>query len=413
MNEVTDALKAKFNEAKAKNLDLDMRRGKPSPQQMDLTLPMLDLVTSDDYRTASGDDTRNYGGLDGLPEMKQFFAEFLEAPAPANVIVGGNSSLNLMHDTISRAVSHGVHGSDKTWAAAKAKFICPSPGYDRHFAICEHYGIEMITVGMTAEGPDMDAVEQLVAADESIKGIWVVPKYANPTGVSCSDETVKRLAAMETAANDFRIFWDNAYAHHHLGEQQDRVLNIIDECAAAGNADRVFVYGSTSKISFAGSGIAAMAGSVNNMDWMRGHLSIATIGPDKINQLRHLRFFKDMNGLHAHMEKHAAILRPKFDAVLEVLEAELGGRNLATWNVPNGGYFISLDTNPGCASRVVALAAELGVKLTGAGATYPYKNDPENRNIRLAPSYPSVEEIRQAMEVLCLCVEIADAERNA
>lgn len=406
------ALQGKYEEAKAKNLALDMTRGKPGTEQLDLTLPMLDLVTSSDYKTPAGADTRNYGGLDGIDEMKNLFVEFLEVASKDEVIVGGNSSLTLMHDTIARCVSHGTVGSQKPWGQEKVKFLCPAPGYDRHFGICEHFGIEMITVPMDDKGPDMNKVQELVKADASIKGIWIVPKYGNPTGLSVADEVVDRLAKMETAASDFRIFWDNAYTVHHLSADADVIKNLFEACKAEGNPDRVFVYGSTSKITFAGSGVAAMGGSVDNMNWFRNHLSMSTIGPDKINQLRHVRFFGDMNGLKAHMEKHAAIIKPKFDIVISILQDKLGGKNLATWTNPKGGYFISLDTNEGCAKRVVQLADEAGVKLTAAGATFPYKNDPKNTNIRLAPTLPSVEEIKLAMEVVCLCVELADAEIN-
>lgn len=408
------ALQAKFEEAKAKNLALDMTRGKPGSEQLDLSLPMLDLVTAADYKTAAGADSRNYGGLDGIPESKELFKDFLEVSSVNEVIVGGNSSLTLMHDTIARCMSHGTVGSAKPWSKEeKVKFLCPSPGYDRHFAICEHFGIEMVVVDMELTGPNMDQVEALVAADDSIKGIWVVPKYGNPTGTSVSDEVVDRLATMTTKASDFRIFWDNAYSVHHLSDDKDEIKNLFDACKAAGNDDRVFVYGSTSKITFAGAGMAAMGGSVANMDWMRGHLTISTIGPDKINQVRHDRFFGNFAGLQEHMKKHAALIKPKFEIVISILEDKLGGKNLATWTNPKGGYFISLDTNEGCAKRVVALANEAGVKLTAAGATFPYMKDPKDTNIRLAPTLPSVEEIKQAMEVVCLCVEIADAEKNA
>lgn len=407
-------LQKQYEEAKAKNLALDMTRGKPGSEQLDLSLPMLDLVTSSDYKTIAGEDTRNYGGLDGIAEAKQLFVEFLEVSAPNEVVVGGNSSLTLMHDTVARCMSHGNSSSSTPWGKLeKVKFLCPSPGYDRHFAICEHFGIEMITVDMIEGGPDMDQVEKLLAADSSIKGIWIVPKYGNPTGTSVSDEVVDRLASMKVAADDFRIFWDNAYTVHHLSEDVDHVKNLFEACKVAGNPDRVLIYGSTSKITFAGSGMAAVAGSVANMDWMRVHLSISTIGPDKINQVRHLRFFKNFAGLVEHMKKHAALIKPKFDIVISILEEQLGGKSLAQWTNPKGGYFISLDTNEGCAKRVVQLAAEAGVKLTGAGATFPYKNDPKNTNIRLAPTLPSVEEIKLAMEVVCLCVKLADAEKNA
>lgn len=408
------ALQAQFEEAKAKNLALDMTRGKPGSEQLDLALPMLDLVTSSDYKTLAGGDTRNYGGLDGIPEAKELFKEFLEASSTDEVVVGGNSSLTLMHDTIARCMSHGTVDSFQPWSKEeKVKFLCPSPGYDRHFSICEHFGIEMVVVDMELSGPNMDQVEALVAADDSIKGIWVVPKYGNPTGTSVSDEVVDRLSSMGTAANDFRIFWDNAYSVHHLTDDQDQIKNLLTACKTAGNDNRVFVYGSTSKITFAGSGMAAVAGSVANMDWMRKHLSMSTIGPDKINQVRHARFFGNFAGLQDHMKKHAALIKPKFEIVISILEDQLGSKGLASWTNPKGGYFISLDTNEGCAKRVVALANEAGVKLTAAGATFPYKNDPKDTNIRLAPTLPSVEEIKQAMDIVCLCIQIADAEKNA
>ena len=408
------ALQGKYDEAKAKNLALDMTRGKPGSEQLDLSLPMLDLVTSSDYKTIAGGDSRNYGGLDGIPEAKELFKEFLETESTNEVIVGGNSSLTLMHDTIARCISHGNSSSSTAWGKLeKVKFLCPSPGYDRHFSICEHFGIEMVPVDMIEGGPDMDQVEALVAADDSIKGIWVVPKYGNPTGTSVSDEVVDRLAKMSTAAADFRIFWDNAYTVHHLSDDVDVIKNLFAECKSAGNPDRVFVFGSTSKITFAGSGISGVGASESNINWMKGHLSMSTIGPDKINQVRHMRFFKNFAGLQDHMKKHAALIKPKFDIVISILEAQLGEKSLASWTNPKGGYFISLDTNNGCAKRVVQLASEAGVKLTAAGATFPYKNDPKDRNIRLAPTLPSVEEIKLAMEVVCLCVELADAEKNA
>ena len=406
-------LQGLYEEAKAKNLALDMTRGKPGSEQLDLTLPMLDLVTSSDYKTVGGADSRNYGGLDGIPEAKQLFKEFLEVDSTDEVVVGGNSSLTLMHDTVARCISHGNSSSSKPWGKLdKVKFLCPSPGYDRHFSICEHFGIEMITVENKNNDLDISKIEELVANDESIKGIWVVPKYGNPTGTSVADEVVERLAKMETAANDFRIFWDNAYTVHHLSDNVDVIKNIFSECKAAGNEDRVFILGSTSKITFAGAGIAAIGGSVANMNWIRKHLAISTIGPDKINQVRHTRFFGDFSGLKEHMKKHGALIKPKFEVVTSILQDKLGGRGLATWTNPKGGYFISLDTNEGCAKKVVSLAAEAGVKLTAAGATFPYKNDPKDTNIRLAPTLPSIEEIKQAMEIVCLCVELADAEKN-
>lgn len=411
-----DALQKQYQEAKAKNLALDMTRGKPSPEQLDLALPMLDLVTSSDYKTLAGGDTRNYGGLDGIPEAKALFKEFLEVSNTNEVIIAGNGSLTLMFDTMAQAVSHGVVGSEKPWGQLeKVKFLCPSPGYDRHFSICENLGIEMIPVGMDENGPLMDEVEQLVAADSSIKGIWVVPKYSNPTGISCSDEVVTRLASMKTAASDFRIFWDNAYTVHHLynASNRDEVKDVLGACKEAGNADRVFIFGSMSKITFAGAAVAAMGGSEENMTWKKKALAFSTIGPDKINQVRHTRFFPNMDAVMNHMDKHADILRAKFEVVLEVLNAKLDGKELATWTTPKGGYFISLDTNEGCAKRVVQLAADAGVKLTAAGATFPYGKDPKDSNIRLAPSLPSVSEIRTAMEIVALCIELADAEKKA
>ncbi|MBO73533.1 MAG: aminotransferase [Flavobacteriales bacterium] len=407
-------LKEQFEEAKAKNLALDMTRGKPGSEQLDLTLPMLDLVTSSDYKTAAGADSRNYGGLDGIPEAKELFREFLEVSSINEVVVGGNSSLTLMHDTIARCISHGNASSSAPWGKLeKVKFLCPSPGYDRHFAICEHFGIEMITVENKDNDLDIDKIEELVVSDDSIKGIWVVPKYGNPTGTSVADDVVDRLAKMETAANDFRIFWDNAYTVHHLSDDIDVIKNVFEACKSSGNEDRVFILGSTSKITFAGAGIAAIGGSETNMNWVRKHLSISTIGPDKINQVRHTRFFGGFAGLKEHMKKHAELIKPKFEMVNSILEDRLGGKGLASWTNPKGGYFISLDTNEGCAKRVVALAAEAGVKLTAAGATFPYKNDPRDTNIRLAPTLPSIEEIQQAMEIVCLCIEIAGSEKNA
>lgn len=414
MSSVLATLQAKFEEAKAKNLALDMTRGKPGSEQLDLSLPMLDLVTSADYKTAGNADTRNYGGLDGIPEAKELFKEFLEVSSTDEVIVGGNSSLTLMHDLVARCLSHGAADSTSPWSKLeKVKFLCPSPGYDRHFAICEHFGIEMITVENKNNDLDIAKIEELVANDDAIKGMWVVPKYGNPTGTSVSDEVVDRLASMKTAANDFRIFWDNAYTVHHLSDDQDVIKNLFEVCKSQGNDNRVFILGSTSKITFAGSGMAAIGGSVDNMNWMKKHLTISTIGPDKINQVRHMRFFGDFEGLKKHMVKHAELIKPKFEIVISILEEQLGGKNLATWTNPKGGYFISLDTNEGCAKRVVALANEAGVKLTAAGATFPYQKDPKDTNIRLAPTLPSVEEIKTAMEVVCLCVELADAEKNA
>ncbi|OHX68274.1 aminotransferase class I/II-fold pyridoxal phosphate-dependent enzyme [Flammeovirga pacifica] len=404
-------LQKKYQEYKEQGLALDMTRGKPGVEQLDLSLPMLDLVTSKDYKTVAGADTRNYGGLDGIPEMKEIFKDFLEVSSTDEVIVGGNSSLTLMHDTISHAVTHGFPESKKPWGEQKVKFLCPSPGYDRHYSICEHFGIEMITVPMTSKGPDMDVVEKLVAEDKAIKGIWVVPKYSNPTGITCSKKTVKRLATMKTAAKDFRIMYDNAYTVHHLSKEQDELENILDLAKEAGTENRVLIFGSFSKISFAGAGVAAMGAAKVNIDWMKGHLSMSTIGPDKLNQIRHTRFFKDMKGVEKHMKKHAKIIAPKFEAVDEILEKELGGKGIASWTKPNGGYFISLDVPKGCAKEVVKLAAEAGVKLTAAGATFPYKNDPKDENIRIAPTLPSMGEIKLATRVLAVCVQLAAAKK--
>jgi DNA-binding transcriptional MocR family regulator len=383
-------------------LSLDMTRGKPCPEQLDLANGLLTVLGSD-YRAADGTDCRNYGGLDGLPESKALFAEFMEA-SPKEVLLGDNSSLSLMHDTIARALSHGVPGGDGPWSRGHVKFLCPVPGYDRHFAICEHFGVEMMNVELLDDGPDMDRVEQL-AADPAVKGMWIVPKYANPSGATCSARVVERLAKMKTAAKDFRILWDNAYAHHHLTDSPPPLANLMEACKAAGNPDRVLSYGSTSKVSFAGAGISVMAASEKNVAWMRLHRSRSTIGPDKLTELRHVRFFRDMDGMRAHMKKHAAIIKPKFEMVDGVLERELGGTGLATFTKPLGGYFVSLDTLDGCAKAVVKMAADVGVKLTEAGATFPYGKDPRDRNIRIAPTLPKLAEIEAAMEVLAVCVK--------
>ncbi len=374
------------------------------------------LPGPDDFRVANGFDCRNYGVLEGLPEARAFFGEFVGAPAD-QVIVGGNSSLTMMHDAVVRALLHGVPVGDSVgtpWLTQKAeggiKFLCPSPGYDRHFAVCEHHGFELVTVDMRDDGPDMDQVEALVAGDAAIKGMWCVPKYSNPTGITYGDATVRRLAAMKTAAPDFRIFWDNAYAHHHLyldGKAGEELLDVLAACAEAGHPDRPLLFGSTSKVSFAGSGVAAMAASPANVADALKHLGKQTIGPDKLNQLRHLAFFKDMAGVEAHMRRHAEILRPRFRAVVDAFEHELGGRNVATWTEPRGGYFVSLDTPDGCATEVVRLAGEAGVKLTGAGATFPYRKDPRDRNIRIAPTLPPLDHVRTAMEVVAVCVLLA------
>ncbi|WP_437567838.1 aminotransferase class I/II-fold pyridoxal phosphate-dependent enzyme [Sorangium sp. So ce542] len=410
---LTRELEARYAAFEARGLKLDMTRGKPSSEQLDLANGLLALPTANDLVASDGSDTRNYGGLDGLPEMKAIFAELLEVP-PAQVIVGGTSSLTMMHDAVVRALVHGVPDGNGAWVKQpKVKFLCPSPGYDRHFAICEHHGIEMITVDLNDAGPDMDQVERLVAQDAAIKGMWCVPKYSNPTGTTYAPEVVRRLASMKAAAPDFRLFWDNAYAVHDLYAEGDRLADIVSACQSAGNPNRPIVFASTSKISFAGSGVAAMASSPANVADAKKHLGIQTIGPDKVNQLRHVRFFKDYKGLLGHMQKHAELLRPKFEAVTSIFERELGGKGIASWTSPRGGYFISLDTLDGCAKEVVRLADKAGVKLTGAGATYPYGRDPRDRNIRIAPSMPPLEQIRVAMDVVTVCVQLASARKLA
>ncbi|MDF2670173.1 MAG: transcriptional regulator [Paenibacillus sp.] len=410
--ETYNQLKEQYDTFKEQKLKLDMSRGKPCVEQLDLSMGLLTVLNAgDSMKAQDGTDIRNYGGIDGIPEAKQFAAE-LFGVSTKEVLIGGNSSLNMMHDTIARALLHGVYGGEGPWSKQPVvKFICPSPGYDRHFAICELFGIEMIAVNMTAGGPDMDAVEKLAAEDDSIRGIWCVPKYSNPDGITYSDEVVDRLANMRTAASDFRIFWDDAYTVHHLTDQPDQLKNILDACKEAGNPDRVFLYGSTYKISFPGAVIAMMAASENNLGLIRKQLMGQTIGPDKINQLRHVRFFRDMDVLKAHMEQHAAIINPKFELVLGLLESELGSGGLASWNKPNGGYFISLNTRDGCAKEVVRLAAEAGVTMTTAGATFPYGNDPRDRNIRIAPTLPTLADLKTAIEILCLCVKLVSIQQ--
>lgn len=407
LSEQLEDLMKKYRAIQQRDLRLDMSRGKPCREQLDLSNAMLDAVSShDDARLQDGSDSRNYGGLDGIPEAKELFAQILDVSSN-QIIIGGNSSLAMMHDTLARAMLFGVYGSDVPWGRLpKVKFLCPSPGYDRHFAICERLGIEMIPVDMLHDGPDMDAVERLVREDERIKGIWCVPKYSNPEGTTYSDDVVDRLASMLTRAQDFRVMWDDAYTVHHLTDEPDVVKNILAACAAAGNANRVFIFSSTSKITFPGSGIAAMASSEANIEFIRKQLAVQTIGPDKLNQLRHVRFLKDLVGVEQHMKKHAAIIKPKFDTVLHILEAELAPLNIASWSKPNGGYFISLNTLDGCAKAVVDMATKAGVVFTAAGATYPYGHDPRDRNIRIAPTFPPMHELEQAVQILCLCIRI-------
>jgi aspartate/methionine/tyrosine aminotransferase len=399
-------LTARLRTYQAQNLDIDMTRGKPCPEQLDLSLDMLHCVDDQHYQASNGTDCRNYGGLGGIPEARELFAQYLEVE-PDEIIVDGNSSLPVMHDAVVRALIYGMAASEVSWGKLPAvRFLCPAPGYDRHFSLCQELGIEMIPVDMTAEGPDMDQVEELVARDEYIKGMWCVPKYGNPTGVTYSDDVVERLAQMETAAGDFTILWDNAYAVHHLVDNPKGLKPILKACKEAGHPDRVILFGSTSKVTFPGAGLGMLAGSRSNIERAKRHMSFQTIGPDKLNQLRHVRFFGDMGGIHRHMRQHAAILRPKFDAVLGILDKELAGTGLAEWNQPEGGYFVSINTLDGCARAVVGMAAEVGVKLTPAGAAFPYGHDPRDRNIRIAPSFPLITDIQTAMEVLALAIQV-------
>ena len=407
-----EGLEAEYKKFQQRGLKLDMSRGKPSQEQLDLSMGMMDVLTSGvDLTCDDGTDCRNYGVLDGISEAKQLIGDMIECN-PDNIIIYGNSSLNIMYDTISRSMTHGVMGNTPWCKLDKVKFLCPVPGYDRHFAITEHFGIEMINIPMSESGPDMDMVEQYVNNDETVKGIWCVPKYSNPQGFTYSDETVKRFANLKPAAKDFRIFWDNAYVIHHLyDDKQDEILDIISECEKAGNPDMVFEFASTSKVSFPGSGIAALASSEANLADIKKSLTIQTIGYDKLNQLRHVRYFKDINGLKEHMRKHAEQMRPKFEAVLEVLNTELGGLGIGSWYAPRGGYFISFDAMEGCAKEIVAKCKEAGVKLTNAGATFPYGKDPKDSNIRIAPSFPTPEEMAQAADLFVLCVKLVSVEK--
>ncbi len=401
-----------FEDAKGMGLKLDMSRGKPTSAQLDMTMGLMDALNSDsDMMTMDGIDTRNYGLMDGIIEAKHLLADVMSVPAE-NVIVYGNSSLSIMYDTISRSVTHGVMGSTPWCKLEQVKFLCPVPGYDRHFAITQHFGIEMILIPMTPDGPDMDLVEKYVNEDPAVKGIWCVPKYSNPQGISYSDETVRRFAALKPAAKDFRIYWDNAYAIHHLYEdKQDQILEILSECEKAGNPDMVYEFCSTSKITFSGSGIAAMASSPANLADIKKTLTLQTIGYDKVNQLRHARYFKNVEGMMAHMKKHADILRPKFEAVLSVLDRELGGLGIGEWTRPLGGYFISFDAMEGCAKAIVEKCKEAGVVLTGAGATFPYGKDPKDSNIRIAPTFPTSEEMAAATDIFVLCVKLVSVEK--
>ncbi len=407
-----ESVAAKYEELKAMGLKLDMSRGKPNTEQLDISMEMVDTLSRTHKLVGEqGVDCRNYGVLDGIIEAKRLLSAMIECPVD-NIIIYGNSSLNVMYDTVARSMTHGVMGSTPWAKLDKVKFLCPVPGYDRHFAITEFFGIEMINVPMASDGPDMDMVEDLVSKDASIKGIWCVPKYSNPSGITYSDETVRRFANLKPAAEDFRIYWDNAYCIHHLYEdKQDHILEILEECEKAGNPDMVFKFCSTSKVTFPGSGIAAISASKANLEFIKKQMSVQTIGHDKLNQLRHAHFFGDFNGMLEHMKKHADIIRPKFEAVLATLDKELGGLDIARWTRPNGGYFIALDTLDGCAKRVVGLCAEAGVVMTSAGATYPYGKDPHDSNIRIAPTYPSTEELKQACEIFVTCVKLASIDK--
>lgn len=403
---------ASYEEKKALNLQLDMSRGKPSPSQLDVSLGLMDALNSNSVlKSEDGTDCRNYGVLDGIPEAKKLMADMMGTTAD-HVIIFGNASLTIMYDSISRSYTHGVLGSTPWCKLDKIKFLCPVPGYDRHFAITERFGVEMINVPMTQDGPDMDMVEELVANDDSIKGIWCVPKYSNPQGYCYSAETVRRFANLKPAAKDFRIYWDNAYVIHHLYEDnQVEIPDIISECEKAGNPNLVYEFASTSKVSFPGSGIAAMAASAENLADVKKQMTIQTIGYDKLNQLRHVAYFKNIDGLKAHMKKHADAMRPKFEAVLKVLDEELTGAEIGNWVKPLGGYFISFDAMEGCAKKIVAKCKEAGVTLTNAGATFPYGKDPKDSNIRIAPSFPTPEEMAVATDLFVLCVKLVSVEK--
>lgn len=409
------ALKNQWDEEyksfKAMNLKLNMARGKPSPEQLDLSMDMLNIFDENNILggTNGEEDYRNYGFLDGIPEAKKIFSEMLGV-SEDEIIIGGNASLNLMYDVIADSYSFGVNGALPWCKLDKVKFLCPVPGYDRHFAICEKFGIEMINVPTDENGPDMDMIEKLVAEDELIKGIWCIPQYSNPTGYVYSDETVKRFAALCPKAEDFRIFWDNAYCVHHLVENPRIVLNLFDECKKNGKENMVYIFGSTSKITFSGAGVAAVASGKENIAYIKQNISIRTIGYDKINQLRHALYFKSYDGLLEHMKKHKEIIAPKFKVVVDTLEREIAPLGIGSWTKPEGGYFVSFDSLPGCAKRIVELCKEAGVTLTGAGAAFPYGKDPEDKNIRIAPTYPTVDELQKAMEIFCLSVKIASAE---
>lgn len=405
-------LQAEYEELKKADMKLDMSRGKPAADQLDLSVGMLDVLNSESvFKGEDKVDLRNYGAFDGIKEAKGLFAELMECPVD-HVMVFGNSSLNIMYDLVSRAMIHGIGGNTPWCRQEKVKFLCPVPGYDRHFAITESFGIEMINIPMDENGPDMDLVEKYVNNDPAVKGIWNVPKYTNPAGVVYSDEVVRRFANLKPAAPDFRIFWDNAYAFHHIYvDNKVEMLNIVTECEKAGNPDLYYEVCSTSKVTFPGAGVAALITSPKNLAEVKKTVALQTIGFDKINQMRHVMYFKNAAGVHAHMEKHAALLKPKFEAVLDCLEQELGGLEIGSWIKPLGGYFIAFDTLEGCAKRVVALCKEAGVVMTPAGSTYPYMNDPKDTSIRIAPTLPTPEELKQACAVFVHCVKLASIEK--
>jgi DNA-binding transcriptional MocR family regulator len=398
-----------YADLQAKHLSLDLTRGKPSPQQLDLSNALLSLP-GDDYRDGDGTDTRNYGGLHGLPELRAIFGELLGIPVP-NLIAGNNASLELMHDVVVYSLLHGGVDSPRPWKDEPAlKWLCPAPGYDRHFAITESLDIEMISIPMREDGPDVDLIEELVAADPAIKGMWAVPVFSNPTGVTYSWETVRRLVQMRTAASDFRLFWDNAYAVHTLTHDFVRQIDVLGLAAAAGNPNRPLVFASTSKITFAGAGVSFFGGSLGNIAWYLQYAGKKSIGPDKVNQLRHLRFFGDTDGVRLQMQRHQQVLAPKFALALEILEDRLGESKIASWTEPKGGYFISLDVLQGTARRTVALAKDAGIAVTEAGASFPYRKDPEDKNIRIAPTFPSMPDLRDAIDGLSTCALLAATE---
>lgn len=409
-----EKLVKQFDKERCKELSLDMSRGKPCKEQLDLSIGLMDVLKSDsDFMCEQGIDCRNYGIVDGIIEAKRFMGLFMENE-PKNIMIYGSSSLNIMFDVVAHCMVKGVLSNTPWSKLPKVKFLCPVPGYDRHFAICEYFGIEMINVPLYETGPDMDLIEKLISEDDSIKGIWCVPKYANPTGYSYSDDTVKRFARLKPKAKDFRIFWDNAYCYHHLYESkrdQDYLIEIVAECERAGNPDLVYKFASTSKMTFPGAGIAALAASFNNVKDLEEQLQIQIIGHDKLNQLRHVRFFKGIDHIEEHMMKHAKILRPKFELVQKTLEKEIGNLKIATWTNPKGGYFISFNSMPNLAKKIVASCAEIGLKLTSAGATYPYHKDPNDSNIRIAPSYPTLEELEEALHIFCTVVKLKSIEK--